>query len=726
MSSIIQNIRDKYARIAVVAIALSLLGFILMDALNNRTGGFLNRRSNKMGSVNGVAIKADDFEKKVSIQEENMRANNQSMSTLQREQMRESIWNNEVEKAVMTGEFEKLGFRIGKKEINDIILNNPTENLYMMAGGQQGAYNGQGVQQYIAERRKSKVESEILQVNELSNQIVYDRKMEKYKNIMISTVSYPKWFFEKQNADRGAMAKASYVAVPYDVIKDSTVTVTDAEINAYISKHKELYKQPENRSIRYVTFSAAPTVADSLANRDRLTELKAKFAADTNTLSFISANSQIPYSDLYVSKTQMQIPAKDSVQRLSKGQLYGPYLDGANYTVAKMLDIKNTYDSVKVRHILIKTFEPQSNQTLMPDSVGKKRADSLLAAIRAGANFDSLVVRFSGDEGSVAKGGVYEFDYATNFMPEFKDFAYNNPAGTKGIVKTAYGYHIMDVMNQKGSQSYYKVAYLSKKIVASDDTEKEAASKAQSFSSAVNNAKSFEEVAKKNNYSIFSAENIKPNDYSIGVLSNGEYCKELIRQIYSANKGGIVSTQDPVGLDYVVAIVSEVFEEGTMSASAARAQLNPLLIKKKKAEQIKQKIGKISTLEAVAGLYNVQVQNADSVRLDGSRPFGLGVYEPRLLGATFNPDNKGKVVPEALEGSAGVYVVRVDDITATPAMDNSNPEAQAKQAEAGTRQSMMNPQQNMFGGMGSPAYNPADLLKKSATIKDNRARVYQQ
>ena len=34
--SVIQDIRDKYARWAVIAIAVALLGFILMDALAGR------------------------------------------------------------------------------------------------------------------------------------------------------------------------------------------------------------------------------------------------------------------------------------------------------------------------------------------------------------------------------------------------------------------------------------------------------------------------------------------------------------------------------------------------------------------------------------------------------------------------------------------------------------------------------------------------------------------
>ena len=67
------------------------------------------------------------------------------------------------------------------------------------------------------------------------------------------------------------LAKVSLVREFYTSIPDSTVKITDKEIEEYISKHKEEYKQEENRSIAYVTFSALPTAADTIATREKLT-----------------------------------------------------------------------------------------------------------------------------------------------------------------------------------------------------------------------------------------------------------------------------------------------------------------------------------------------------------------------------------------------------------------------------------------------------------------------
>ncbi|MEI2739278.1 MAG: hypothetical protein V9F01_10865 [Chitinophagaceae bacterium] len=119
-----------------------------------------------------------------------------------------------------------------------------------------------------------------------------------------------------------------------------------------------------------------------------------------------------------------------------------------------------------------------------------------------------------------------------------------------------------------------------------------------------------------------------------------------------------------VNEDYVVAVVTAVFEEGTQSVAVARPAVEPLLRNKKKAEMLKQKIGKVSTLEAAAAaLGGKPIEVVDSIRINATSKLG---YEPKVSGAVFNPANKGKVVPEALAGQSGVYVIRVDSVGTTP------------------------------------------------------------
>ena len=67
--SIIQRIREKGALISAIIIAVSLLGFILMDAFAGRTGLFSGSGGTTVGKVDGTKIEYQDFVKRVDATE---------------------------------------------------------------------------------------------------------------------------------------------------------------------------------------------------------------------------------------------------------------------------------------------------------------------------------------------------------------------------------------------------------------------------------------------------------------------------------------------------------------------------------------------------------------------------------------------------------------------------------------------------------------------------------
>ena len=117
--SIIQDIRDKYARVAVVAIALALVGFILTDYLTGK-GRRNSKGPNSLGSVNGSTVKADAFAKKVEATEASMRQQGYGAKSMTQEAV-DQVWNQEINNLILQGEVDKLGMAIGKKELGDLL-----------------------------------------------------------------------------------------------------------------------------------------------------------------------------------------------------------------------------------------------------------------------------------------------------------------------------------------------------------------------------------------------------------------------------------------------------------------------------------------------------------------------------------------------------------------------------------------------------------------------------
>ena len=185
-------------------------------------------------------------------------------------------------------------------------------------------------------------------------------------------------------------------------------------------------------------------------------------------------------------------------------------------------------------------------------------------------------------------------------------------------------------------------------------------------------------------------------------------------KIYEGKRGEVLQPER-VGNAYVVGVVTEINEEGTQSIGKARNTVEPVLRNRKKAELIKKQLGTISTLEAAASVLGKTVESADSVRMSSSQALAFG-YEPKVIGAAFNPNNRGKVVNEAIAGSGGVFVVRVDNVSAMAAADGNIEDQRKSRYE----QAKMQYQRMAMQGM-DPVLS---VLKEAATIKDNRAEHF--
>lgn len=715
--SVIQNIRDKYAKVAVIAIALALLGFIMMDAFSGGGNPF-EGNATTLGSINGKKIDYVDFANKVKAQEDMAQQQGYEVNDATRQQIIESVWNTEVNQTLLNEEVEELGLTVGRKELNDMLFgSNPPADLKQgFTDPATGQFDALKAQQYFNDLRKSGTPEQKAQMNQYLESLEAQRLAEKYTSLMSNSVYFAKWFLEKQNLDNSLIGTVSYVGVPYTSISDSAVKVTDDEIKAYLNERKDEFAQKEEtRSISYITFSAAPTTADSAAALQQVQAQQAAFASTTDPAQFIAQQgSVVEYFNGYLAGSKIQVPNKDTILSLPVGGVFGPYQEGTNYVMAKMIDKRVLPDSVKVRHILIGTANPQTGQPLIPDSIASRRADSIAAAIRGGAAFDSLETQYTTDQAAHQNKGVMTFSSADiqgpNFAKEFGDFIlFDGKAGDKKVVKTQFGYHYIEIMEQKGAEQHYKVAYFAKPIVTSNETDATANNAASQFAGESRDANAFNDnynkKLKAQGLAKLIATDIKPADYAIPGLGSS---RELVRAIFEADRGDVLQPYR-VGDGYVVATITEVTEEGEVSVEKARSTVEPILRNRKKAAQIKQKIGKISTLEAASGALGQPIQRVDSLRFNGERNPALG-YELRVLGAAFNPENKGKVVPEAIEGQAGVYILRVDNTGTTPVMTGTI-EEQRMQLQMQARQTMM--------------YRPpTEVLKANADIKDNRAKFY--
>jgi peptidyl-prolyl cis-trans isomerase D len=695
--SVIQRIRDKGAWVVFAIIALALIAFILQDGVGRGGSAFSNTTT--IGKVNGVNIERTDFEEKIEMQERMYGAQG-----VQRDQLIGSVWNQEVEEAVLQGEYKKLGITVSGKELTDILFGENSPLRQEFTDPATGVFKAEEAKAAFNNLKKSKNAEQIKMIQSVYiNPIISQTLRQKYLALLQQSSYVPKWLVDKQQADNNAISSISYVYVPYVAVPDTVVKISDADIAAYVKKHsKEYQKEEETRSINYVSFSAAPSAEDSLATLNQVESLRNEFATTKDNAAFLNrVGTELAYYDSYFSKSKMQQPNKDSLVKIPVGQVYGPFLDGSNYVLAKMVGTKNWPDSAKVRHILIGTYNPQTQQVTRVDSVAKKLADSIQAAIKGGASFDELCKKYTDDGGSKEKNGVYDFFPQGQMVVPFNDFAFDNPVGTKGIVKTDFGYHYIEVLGQKNPSPVYKIAYLAKPIQSSELTNSTASTAAAQFAANSKDKKAFDAEALKINLGILNSGEIKQNDFAINGLGQS---RELIRWIYE-NKAGSVSQPTLVGDQYIVAIVSNVNPAGVMSPAEARPLVEGFVRNEKKAKYLIDTKFKGATLEAIASATGAQVQRADSISF--ATPFVPNIgSEPKVVGAAFNKSLAGKI-SEPIAGYTGLFAIKVEGNSAkVSAMDSETVK------------------QTLLQGNRIAVFRGIDALKKAATIKDYRFKFY--
>jgi len=703
--SIIQDIRDKYAKLTVVLVALALLGFILTDyfAGKSRMSGNV---AQTIGSVNGTSIAFEDFNQKVLQAEENLKAQGYPQGAALSQQALEQAWNQEVGQLILKAELSELGIDVGKKELSDLLYGAgaPQDLQNQFRDPKTGLFNPALAKQNIDQALKSGTPEQKASIANYIDALANMRMADKYLALFSNSINFPRWFVEKQSAENSQLARISFVRELYTSIPDSAVKVSDEDIKAYINKNKTQFKQQESRAIQYVAFSAAPSPADSAAAYSSLVNQKDRFAGSENLEQFL-AGEGAPFYNGYINGKAIQQAVKDSLFKLAPGATFGPYLDADRYVIARMIGSVRMPDTVSVRHILISTQSRDS-------ATAFNLCDSIQKAIAGGSNFDSLTAKFSDDPGSKNNGGKYENVSSGQMVAPFNDFIFLKPTGSKGIVKTDFGFHYIEVLSQKGGGSGYKIAYLPQEIVASQETDNLALNKANEFAGDSKDLKSFndnyEKKLKAQGLLKSVATDITPVSYEVrGVGAS----RSFVRAIYEASKGEVLKPER-VDNNYVVAIVTEVNEEGTASVETARLSVDPILRNKKKAELLRKKVGTVTTLEAAAtALGGKQIEVADSIRFTGSLPFG---YEPRVAGAAFNVANQGKVVPAVIEGLSGVFVVKVENLSSTPVMDGD---------VITQRESRYQQAKQAYSNQYSPN-NPVSILRNAATIKDRRQERY--
>ena len=106
-------------------------------------------------------------------------------------------------------------------------------------------------------------------------------------------------------------------------------------------------------------------------------------------------------------------------------------------------------EQARTRHILIQVAAGADAKT---DAAAKAKAEGILKQLQGGANFAELAKKYSDDPGSKDSGGEVGFvNRNAAMVPEFLRAIFSQKVGDIKIVKSQYGYHIIQVEERQAA-----------------------------------------------------------------------------------------------------------------------------------------------------------------------------------------------------------------------------------------------------------------------------------
>lgn len=314
--AVIQKIRNKYAKVAGFIIALSLVGFILMDAASGRFGDLFGHDTS-VAKVNGEKIDTRAYSQRVKDYETLYAYSNgtQNLDDNTRAQINDEALKDLVNEVLIKNVCEKIGIQSTKEEEKDLIYGvNPDpaiQSFPAFRNRQTNMFDPQYVKLFeqqadqLDPTGKAREQWETLKAYVLRTNLI-----KKYTALVTKNIYEPSFISKYKLDERKNIASIRFVKIPYSTIQDAQVPVKEEELTDYMKKHEAQFRidQP-SRSIEYVAFDVVPTAEDTAKAMDVINRAKPELAAaDTSNIeSVVNRNSDEQYVNAFVNKKNVHV-----------------------------------------------------------------------------------------------------------------------------------------------------------------------------------------------------------------------------------------------------------------------------------------------------------------------------------------------------------------------------------------------------------------------------------
>ena len=345
----IQLFRSKLAKqITVVFFAFLMVAFLLTGVDYSGLGS-----ANSVGKINGKSVDVRTYD--ALVQQQVQSAQQQSASPLTLEDMsaiRNQVWEQLVQQRVLDDEYRRYGLSATEEEIAELLRTNPPRELVQAPEFQTDSqFDLAKYQRWLTSPSATPY------VEALGAQMREQVLRSKLLTLVSADVYLSDAALWEQFRDANELSKIALTAIiPRNLVADSAITVTPAEVEQYFHNHRAEFEKARTAYLSAVAVPRNITAADSAAALERARAARAEIAGGAPFAEVATRESSDPVSgprggDLGTWARGQFDPAFDSVAfRLPLNTVSEPVLSSFGYHLIEVSS--RSADSATGRHIL--------------------------------------------------------------------------------------------------------------------------------------------------------------------------------------------------------------------------------------------------------------------------------------------------------------------------------------------------------------------------------------
>ena len=635
----LNTLRTKYGIVLSIVIAVVLLAFILGDQLNNRQGP-QQYEDFAVAQIAGKTIYSAEYAKAKQPADER--------KNLSADQAADLAWRTIVFDNYISPACAQAGIVVTQAEMDRVA------NMYGVQWGQQ--FEAAGFPQ-------EQIASLIDNTWYVEQQTIAQQMLGEKFGALYALGAYTNKLEVADNIrNMGAAFSGKYVEVPYSVIADADVEVSEQDLAACYEAGKQKNPSLGNRTIRYMLFEIAPT-EDDLASveaevKQAAEQLSSADMAQAKSVARSFAGEVSPYI------TFDRIPAAQT-ETLKSGAMYGP---------------ENLDNAWVMSRIVAKADVPATFRLEYAVFDDKQQADKIAAELATvEGDFTKLSTAVDTFDEQIDFNGMDEYRAKSFIDAEAGDIITFNESGKVLVAK---------VVEAGDKTQFVQVAQIVKQIKPSDATVDAVSRRASTFDNkSRGSAEAFQnaadEMALIPRMAVISRSdrNYQTGERGIRGVDNS---RNVAVWAYGANVGE--SKLFNTGSNIIVAMVTAVDNDEYTPRNDMQCRRD--VLRDKKFAQI---AANLSSFEAAEAAYDVEVKSFDGVKFSDMLLEG-GDGEARLIGAIAATRTAGEL-SQPIKGNNAAYIFVVDSIEGDEAADaetldkeriplNTQREAMMRQASA--------------------------------------------